>query len=690
MKLMKGASTGANGAGPILPLPPWLQQYVERGFRLIFYPTRQKGPTGPEGVGWLDRPITAGDYVPGQNVGVVLGHEIKPGRFLADVDLDWGDGTPLARRILPATGFGFGRASRIVSHAFYTTSEPVVTKAFDNIDGKPFVELRGVKSDGMPGHQTMVPPSVHPCEEVLELRQNGEIAHDDSLPRKVAMYATACMLLHHVGHRGLLHDARLAVAGFLLQLGLSEEEAILIGQSVAEVTGNDVADVASAVHSTSQKLRRGERVNGRGALIKVIGEDGKKVVSRISEWFGGTVFILDRNDNPIKDNQENIRRALEQMQVELSYDLFSQSPLVRRNGYSKTLEDHERNELWLEMEARFGFRPSADYFDVVLLSLARQKEFHPVRDYLNSLKWDGVPRIDKWLIKYGRAKDTEYTRAVAAAVLIAGVRRIRQPGCKFDELLVLESRQGKYKSTALRALTPVDEWFSDDLPLNVDAKQIIERTVGKWIIEAAELSGMRPAHVEHLKSMLSRQVDGPVRLAYARMAVQRPRQFIVMGTTNAHAYLKDMTGNRRFWPVRVEVFDADGIARDRDQLWAEAAKRESDGEPCRLAPKLYDAAAEQQEKRHAVDPWELEIIDKLAKQTDTSGDKVWKRERFAVGELWELLGVPVDRRTTEGQQRIGIIMQRLGFSRVSVRRGGLVSMGWGRDIRLDDVEGEQN
>ena len=692
---MKSAVTGHDGSGTVLPLPLWLQRYVERGFRLLFYPSRQKGPTGAEGVGWLDRPITAGDYQLGQNVGVVLGHEVKPGRFLADVDLDWGDGTPLARRLLPPTGFGFGRASRTVSHAFYTTSEPVTTKAFDNIDGKPFVELRGVKSDGLPGFQTMVPPSIHPCEEVLELRQDGEIAHDDSLPRKVALYATACMLLHHVGHRGLLHDARLAVAGFLLQLGLSEEETTAVGQAVADVTGNDAADMATAVHSTAQKLRRGERVNGRNALVKVIGDEGKKVVSRITEWFGGTVFILDRHDNPVRDNQENIRRALEQLQIELAYDMFSQQPIFKRNGGSLVLQDRERNDLWLEIEARFGFRPTADYFDVVLLSLAHQKEFHPVRDYLASLEWDGKPRLDTWLVKYGGAQDTEYTRATGAAVLIAAVRRVRQPGCKFDELLVLESEQGMLKSTALRALTPNDEWFSDDLPLNVDAKQIIERTVGKWIIEAAELSGMRPAHVEHLKSMLSRQVDGPVRLAYARMPVQYPRQFIVIGTTNAHAYLKDMTGNRRYWPIRVSRFNVDLLVKERNQLWAEAAKREASGESCRLAPKLYGAAAVQQEERHAIDPWEIVILEKIAKAPYDSIDKPgnkphvgsvqWKRERFSVSELWDIVNVPIERRTVEGQQRLGVIMQRFGFHRVTVRRNGTVSLGWGRDVRLDDV-----
>jgi hypothetical protein len=657
---------------PPTPPPPWLLKYLSRGFRLVFYPSRQKGPAGPEGIGWLTREYTAENYPPGANVGIVLGHEIAPGRFLADVDLDWVDGTPLARSLLPATGFGFGRASRLVSHAFYTTRTPVTTRAFDNIDGKPFVELRGVKSDGQPGFQTMAPPSVHPNEEVLELRQDGDIGHVDDLPRAVTLYATACMLLAHVGHRGLLHDARLAMAGFLLQLGLTEDEVIAVGQAVAEVTGNDVVDVAAAVRSTAQKLRRSEHVNGRVALAKVIGADGRAVVSRITEWFGGTIFLLDRHDKPIRDNQENIRRGLDQLRIELSYDSFAGQILIKRDGVTAPYDDAARNRLWLEFDGRLGFRPTADYFDVVISNLARNATFHPVRDYLDSLAWDRVPRVDTWLARYGGAADNEYTRAVGALALLAAVRRVRQPGCKFDELLVLESEQGQLKSTALRALCPHDDWFTDDLPLNVDAKQVIERTRGRWLVEAAELSGLRRGEVEHLKSLLSRQVDGPVRLAYGRMSISQPRQFIVIGTTNAHNYLKDATGNRRFWPVRVQRFDVEALARDRDLIWAEASAREKASESIRLNPRLYELAELQQERRHDVDPWEPKI---------RAAAKTGERVRWTYDDVWNLVDTSIDRRTPEGQVRLSKILQRLGFRRIAVRRGNEIIMGWGRDPR---------
>ena len=144
----------------------------------------------------------------------------------------------------------------------------------------------------------------------------------------------------------------------------------------------------------------------------------------------------------------------------------------------QTLTDKIRNRIWLAIDSQFSFRPSSDFFNVVVFDTAWANQVHPVRDYLDSLTWDGAPRVDRWLITYGKAADTEYTRAVGAIVPIAAVRRVRHPGSKYDEMLVLESEQGKLKSSALQALCPEPGWFSDDLPLNVDAKQIIERTGG--------------------------------------------------------------------------------------------------------------------------------------------------------------------------------------------------------------------
>jgi hypothetical protein len=655
-------------------IAPWLSRYAERGFRLLFWP-RGKDPAtwkGPREPGWNTKVWNVEDYQEGMNVGVLLGSELEPGKFLADVDFDWTEGLPLAKSLLPATGFGFGRPSRSTSHAFYTTSAPVISKAYDDIDGKGFVEIRGTKVDGTLGLQTMLPPSVHPNGETLELKLDEEIYHADTLPHRVVLYAIACMLLQHLGHRGLLHDTRLAVAGFLLGEGLSEDDVLTIGTAVALVSGNDVNDVKTTLQTTLSQLKAGHRVQGAGALIKAIGDDGKKVVSRIKEWLGASDFVADGHDKIIRDNQENIHRALTKLDISLAFDAFAQTPTIKYNGFAGRLEDHMEDQVWLDIDTKFHFRPSREFFHTVVLNQTRQQTFHPVKEYLSGLVWDGVERLDAWLIKYAGAAESEYARSVSAMVLIAAVRRVRQPGCKFDEMMVLESSQGLQKSSALRVLCKNEQWFSDDLPLNVDSKVIIERTAGKWIIEAADLSGMRQSQVEHLKAMLSRQVDC-ARLSYGRLLSEVPRQWIPIGTTNAHVYLKDSTGNRRFWPMRIQPFNLEGLRGVRDQLWAEASSREEGGESIRLSPKLYAFAEMQQERRREEDPWE-ELIGNYFLE---NGD----RQRATWAELWEIVHVSIDRRNVADQKRIADVMRLLGFKRKMVRprEGGKGAKGWSKD-----------
>ena len=301
---------------------------------------------------------------------------------------------------------------------------------------------------------------------------------------------------------------------------------------------------------------------------------------------------------------DNVRLALAKLGHQVSFDAFAQKIVV--NGRS-VLDDGTTNLTWVAIDDLFGFRPSKELLRTVLETEAAHYTFHPVRDYLDGLEWDGILRIDTWLIKYGGAEDSALVRAIGPIFLVAAVRRVRQPGCKFDELLVWESQQGWEKSAAARALCPRESWFSDDLQLRASSKEVVEATGGKWIIEASELVGSK-REAERLRGFLSRQVDGPVRLAYGHYSTEVPRQFIVIGTTNKHAYLKDATGNRRFWSVRVQRFDVSGLRRDRDQLWAEASMRERAGESIRLDQGLWEAAEREQKRREIIDPWEERLL----------------------------------------------------------------------------------
>ena len=370
-------------------------------------------------------------------------------------------------------------------------------------------------------------------------------------------------------------------------------------------------------------------------------------------------FSCGGTSKPLARSQTNIMKALELLGVKLRYNAFSdQQIVVGLEGFDR-LDDAAVERLWLLIDERFGFLAPKEFFWVVVGDAARRNLFHPVKDYLDNLKWDGKPRLDQWLITYANAKDTAYVRAVSAIPLIAAVRRVREPGCKFDEMLILEGAQGIDKSRALETLAIRSEWFSDDLPLNADGKRVIEQTRGRWIVEAAELSGMRKADIEHLKAALSRQADR-ARLAFARQTTEKRREFIVVGTTNNDRYLKDLSGNRRFWPVAVEGFDIERLRRDRDQLWAEAAAREAGGESIRLDSRLWRDAAQEQNERTVDDPW-IDIIAKLL------GDLEGK---LLAADAWTLVGITNGQQTQDHNNRLGMAMRQLGWKRDKLRFGG--------------------
>lgn len=347
------------------------------------------------------------------------------------------------------------------------------------------------------------------------------------------------------------------------------------------------------------------------------------------------------------------------MGVKLSYDLFARRAVVEgMRGYGPFLGDHEADELRFRMEKRFNLKGAEKtFFKTGMTTIARRNSFHPVHDYLGGLQWDGKPRIDRWLMIYGGAADTEFNRAVGAIVLIAAVRRVRPPGEKFDELLTLESDEGQNKSSALRMLGVRSEWFTDSIPLDADDKHMIEATDGKWIGEIPELQAMRKNDWDKVKSNLSRATDR-ARMAYGTFADDRPRQFICIGTTNSEEYLFSPYGNRRFWPVKVKRFKLDELQRDRDQLWAEASMREAEGAIIRLPESLWIAAKNEQDKRQVADPF-LEV---LAERLDELEGTI-KTE-----DVWRLLGVPIERRNQNGAgARMAAVMRKLGWDKPNKR-----------------------
>lgn len=293
-----------------------VEDYIARGFQLVYWP-RLSDPEndwkGPRETTWPTTLYPAADYREGMQVGVKLGTEIAPGRYLMDVDFDWAPGIPHATQFLPRTGFGFGRESKTIGHAFYTTSSPVVQKKFKDVDNKQtcLVERRGTKEDGSIGFQTMLPPSIHrETGEILTLKSNKEIAHSDESIAGVTMYAVACLLGRHWPANGPdtnQHDTAAYVAGFLCQRGVDLKRIPTIVEVAATLAyDNNVRDRVQYAHDTIAKFQAGEKIAGGPKLAK---EMGDKVVARLREWLprAEDALILHPND-PLPSARAFVKR----------------------------------------------------------------------------------------------------------------------------------------------------------------------------------------------------------------------------------------------------------------------------------------------------------------------------------------------------------------------------------------------
>lgn len=280
-------------------------------------------------------------------------------------------------------------------------------------------------------------------------------------------------------------------------------------------------------------------------------------------------------------------------------------------------------------------------------AVASMCRFHPVRDWLATIVWDGKPRLDTWLMQCFGAKDTPYTKAVSAKILIAAVRRVRSPGCKFDHMMILEGAQELGKSTCIRRLAG-DPWFTDSLPAALDGKDAAIALQGVWIVEFAEIEQLIRADVETIKAFLSRLVER-YRPPYGRQMVERPRQFIPIGTTNSDDYLRDATGNRRFWPIRCQFADVEKLLAIREQLWAEAAAREAAGETHWLDDAdVKAAAAVVQAERMQDDIWTERIREYTAMHT----------EIYLADLLRDGLHMPVERHGRREQMRVAAVLRQ--------------------------------
>lgn len=335
------------------------------------------------------------------------------------------------------------------------------------------------------------------------------------------------------------------------------------------------------------------------------------------------------------------------------------------------LDDH-RLLLWLSR--RIG-EPGTEALQKAVQLAAHQNEFNPLRDRLEGLRHDGAMRVRTWLKDYlgvctgpeferlpqaDKDRALTYMELVGTKWLVAAVRRVYEPGCRVDNMLILEGGQGALKSTTLKVLG--DRWFTD-ATLRFEDKDSLLIIQGRWIVEMAELEGMNKADTSATKKFLTQHVD-LFRPPYGRKLVQYPRRCIFAGSVNYDVYLKDDSGNRRFWPVRVESIAIEQLRQDVDQLWAEAVAMHKAGVPHWVLPHEKHLFEEAQEARFDTDAWEGTVLDYL----DGTGEFVLGGGRLDKVKTEMILGMAclkLDKARWDRQAKIRVvgILRRNGWVR---------------------------
>lgn len=356
----------------------------------------------------------------------------------------------------------------------------------------------------------------------------------------------------------------------------------------------------------------------------------------------------------IKDDLANamiVCRSYMFIRTNVFFDEFKRRPMV--NGMTPWSNDA-------------GLRPWSDYdtarlteymqiqempfkyttVETALLTVCEEQKRNPLRDWLSGLKWDGKRRVPSWLQVYFGCKSIPFIHAAGSAWLISAVARVLKPGCKVDHMLVLEGPQGLGKSTALRIMAG-DSYFTDELP-DLNSKDAPLQLLGSWIIEMAELDALSRVETSRIKAFITSSVD-KYRPPYGRTTIDVPRASVFAGTVNNYDYLKD-SSNRRFWPVRCEYVDEEGLRSDREQLWAEAAHMYGRGDAWWIqSDEVKEEAAQEQALRRATDAWEPTVLEYLAGVDD-----------FSIPELLSnALGLPRDRWDRAAQTRVGCVVSGL-------------------------------
>lgn len=404
-----------------------------------------------------------------------------------------------------------------------------------------------------------------------------------------------------------------------------------------------------------------------------MGDYGSRLVT---EW--RSTLVHSRGDNKPPDasllNAINALQMAPQWQGVLGFDVTAQSIVQTGTAPWDTDEVSEprpwsdvntiRVTEWLQSEGIMVISRTARE---AIARVAADNQFSPVQKYLSGLAWDGTPRLDKWISRYCGAEDAPFTRMAGRKWMISAVARAMSPGCQADYMLILEGPQGIGKSKAASILG--GQWFTDDMRNieNKDASAVVARY---WIIEFSEMKALRRSNSDTIKAFLTRREE-KYRPPYGHEIVEHRRQCVFMGTINPEGgYLTDAE-NRRYWPVWCPTaVAADDLARDRNQLWAEAKVAYENGETWWPDTSMQALATIEQEKRRETDPWAEpigKIIDNIGAPTHAMS---LPGPGVTMHEIMNQLDLPSAQRTRREELRIAMTLRTMGFVRWKVPRDG--------------------
>lgn len=380
----------------------------------------------------------------------------------------------------------------------------------------------------------------------------------------------------------------------------------------------------------------------------------------------GETEILDNWLETLElDQKGNIKSTIDNLVIILNNDrrlrgviaidefrnnLVKRKPFKWDKVHRYLFADHDEAYLRRYVERKYGIVGAGRIRDAIDI-IGNDNIFHPVRDYINGLQWDGESRIDELLIKFMGADDNEYTRAVTRKALVAAVARVFEPGCKFDYMLMLQGPQGIKKSTFFSVLG--GEWYNKNFTFSmIGSKEAIEQLQGSWINEVGELDGLSRAEVNSVKNFIDITRDA-MRPAYGRYKMEYLRQGIFVGTFNEEAPLRDQTGGRRFWPVKVKrMAESQKLFKElkslTPQIWAEAYTLYMGGETLYLNDQLEETANKIQEDFTEKDVRLGDLIRYLdMKVPDNWYDMdQWQRREYVQGDPLQKEGVKVRDRIT--------------------------------------------